>query len=319
MKVSVIIPTVNRAEYLKNALISVQNQSFPKDEYEIIVVDNGSTDNTPQVVEECNRNGKIKVRYIKESNIGLHNARHAGAKTAKGEILAYVDDDVICDSDWLSELAKPYAAPEVGCVGGKILPKWEAEPPEWINQYRSYLSLLDWGDEIKELKTPDIYGCNFSIRNSLLFEVGGFNPDAFGDKKLFWYRGDGETGLLRKVFKKSKKIIYTPKAIVWHVIPKNRLTLEYMKSRFAKQAVSDMYTIYKSKKLRRSRLLLYSGITGCRSIMYYFLAKGNRLIRKNKFQRDLSLSHCKAGCIYAFKLIYDNRLREIVEREDWIN
>lgn len=317
--VSVIVPTHNRSKYLRDAIISAQEQNFPKDDYEIIVVDNNSTDNTPQVVEECNRYGKKEVVYVKEPKIGLHNARHAGAKVAKGEILAYVDDDVICDPNWLSELVKPFTDQEVGCVGGKILPKWEAEPPEWVNLYRGHLSLLDWGDELKELKTPNIYGCNFSIRKSLLFEVGGFNPDAFADDKFYWYRGDGETGLLGKVIRKSKRIIYTPGAIVWHVIPKSRLTLQYMKSRFAKQAVSSMYTSYKSKKLGRSQLLLYSGIAGFRLIMYYLLAKANRLIRKNTVQRELLVSHCKSRCIYTFKLIYDNKLRELVEREDWIN
>jgi glycosyltransferase involved in cell wall biosynthesis len=319
MRVSVIIPTVNRAKYLKNALISVQNQSFPIDEYEIIVVDNNSTDSTPQVVEECNRNGKKEVVYVKEPEPGLHNARHAGAKAAKGEILAYVDDDVICDSNWLFELVKPYVDPEVGCVGGKILPKWEAEPPKWINQYRSYLSLLDWGDEVKELEDTDIYGCNFSIRRSLLFEVGGFNPDAFGDWRYYWYRGDGESGLLRKVFKLNKKVIYVPKAIVWHVIPQSRLTLQYIKSRSAKQAISDMYTLYKNKKLSRSKLFLYSGLMGFRSIVHYFLAIENKIqMNEDYFHHELVFSYCLSQCKYALKLIYDNKLREFVKNENWI-
>ena len=318
-QISVIIPTYNRSEYLRNTIISLQEQNFPKDKYEIVVVDNNSMDNTPQVVEECGENGKKEVIYVKEPNIGLHNARHAGAKAAKGEILAYVDDDVICDKNWLSELIKPYSDPEVGCVGGKILPKWEAEPPEWVKRYLNSLSLLDSGDEVKELKTPTIYGCNFSIRRSLLFEVGGFNPDAFGDKKLIWYRGDGEAGLLRKVLATERKIIYTPHAIVGHVIPENRLTLDYFKKRFFIQGISNSFFAYRTERFSRIKLFYRSCKFGIISIICKVLALICKILKKNDyFKYEFVASSFKSRFIYEFKLIYDKKLRNSAERESWL-
>ena len=319
IQISVIIPTHNRSEYLRNTIVSLQEQNFPKDGYEIIVVDNNSTDNTPEVVEACDRKGKKEVVYVKEPEIGLHNARHAGAKAAKGEILAYADDDVICDKNWLSELIKPYTDPEVGCVGGKILPKWEAAPPEWIKLYPVYLSLLDLGTETKELKRPGIYGCNFSIRRSLMFEVGGFNPDAFSDKKLIWYRGDGEVGLLRKVLITGEKIIYTPHAIVWHVIPENRLTFNYFKKRSFIEGISASFFAYRTERFSRIKLFYRSCRFGIASIVCKVLAlKGKILKNDSYFKYEFIASSFKSCFIYEFKLIYDKKLRVHVERKSWL-
>jgi glycosyltransferase involved in cell wall biosynthesis len=319
MQVSIIIPTLNHAKYLKNALTSVQNQSFPKDEYEVIVVDNNSTDETPEIVAELNTTGKKEVIYVKEPNIGLHNARHAGAKAAKGEILAYADDDVICDKNWLCELVKPYTDPEVGSVGGKILPKWEAEPPEWVKQYPSSLSLLDLGTETKELKRPGIYGCNFSIRRSLMFEVGGSNPDVFGDRKLIWYMGDGETGLLRKVLIAEKKIMYTPHAIVWHVIPESRLTVGYFKKRNFQEGISHSFFIHRTEEFSRITLFYRSCRFGIAAIVCEILALICKILKNNSyFKYEFIASSFKSSFIYEFKLIYDKRLRAHVKRRSWL-
>ena len=320
VKISIIIPTINRATDLKKALLSTLNQSFPQEEYEIIVVDNNSTDNTSQVIEECNKSDSKEVVYIKEPNIGLQNARHTGAKIAQGEILAYTDDDVICEPNWLSELIRPYSDQGVACVGGKILPKWEAKPAKWIRRerYRGGLSLLDWGDETKELRTPDIYGSNFSIRKSVLFEVGGFNPDSFGD---IWL-GDGETGLLRKVLKAGYKVIYTPEAVVWHVISRGRLTIQYFKKRAANQGACDSYALhYGNRKLGKIRLLFYFNVFALYSLAYYLLAVKSRFFERIEDYRkyEITSSYYKRRCLYEMKLIYNNELREFVRREDWIN
>jgi glycosyltransferase involved in cell wall biosynthesis len=101
---SVIIPAHNRAEYLGDAVLSVCEQTIPPEEYEVIVVDNGSTDETRKVVESIASEHSI-VRYIYESRIGLHNARHAGARESTGEILVYIDEDVIVPPGWLQAMA----------------------------------------------------------------------------------------------------------------------------------------------------------------------------------------------------------------------
>ena len=243
IKVSVIIPTLNRASYLKTTLFSTLKQSVPRDEYEIIVVDNGSTDNTKQVVEDLNQQYNNGIRYLYEAHPGLHIGRHLGAKHAHGEILLYGDDDIIASPDWVKEIRACYSRKEVGTVGGKIMPKFEVPPPKWVRFFDSgYLSLLDLGDKYLEINTKEIYGCNLSIRKDVLFELGGFHPDAM-PQNLIKYRGDGETALMSKVVEAGYKTVYNPKAYVYHVIPSSRLTIDYFKRRAFNQGVSDSFSL----------------------------------------------------------------------------
>jgi glycosyltransferase involved in cell wall biosynthesis len=316
-RISVIVPTHNRASSLRHTIASLQQQSLSSDDYEIIVVDNASTDDTRIVVEEANHNGPKEVRYVYEGRLGLHNARHAGARAAQAAILAFTDDDAICERDWLEQLLACYNDPLVGCAGGKILPKWEAPPPAWILRYPGALALLDRGDEVKELRWPeDIYGVNFSIRREVLFDIGGFNPDSFGN---IWL-GDGETGLLRKVYAAGWKVIYNPKAVVWHIIPQTRLNLDYMKRRFANLGAQAAYATYHSRPVKKVELFLHGLVFALGACVYESLALMQRLIRSNNsYHNELRASYSWSRSSYAIKLIFDKALRELVEKTDWIN
>ena len=203
MYVSVIVPTRNHCESLRNTIASLQQLNFPNDLYEIIIIDNNSMDDTRHVVEECKQQGKKEVIYYEESRDGLHYARHAGAQIAKGDILAYTDDDAICDPDWLSELTRPYTDPKVGCVGGKVLPRFETKEPAWAkySNFLYVLSILDRGDEIVKVNDAQIYGCNYSIRKTVLYDAGGFHPDST-PPSLMRYLGDGGVGLTNKAIEK---------------------------------------------------------------------------------------------------------------------
>jgi len=243
IKISVIIPTLNRASTLKTTLVSILIQSFLEDEYEIIVVDNGSTDNTKQTVKKLNQSYNNRIKYFYDERPGLHVGRHLGAKYAQGEILLYADDDIIASPDWVKEIYKCYSKKEVGAAGGKIIPEYEVEPPNWLKIFHSgYLSLLDLGDEYLEINTNEIYGCNLSIRRNILFELGGFHPDAM-PRGLIKYRSDGETALMNKVIKAGYNTVYNPKAYVYHVIPSSRLTINYFKKRAFNQGISDSFSL----------------------------------------------------------------------------
>ena len=133
LAISVIIPTLNRCEILADALTSVRQQTLPADQYEIIVVDNGSTDGTRELTERLNQDGCKPIRYIYEPQLGLHNARHAGARAAKGNVLVFTDDDATFDPGWLQAYAKAFAEhPEMAAAGGPVRPIWEASPPKWL-------------------------------------------------------------------------------------------------------------------------------------------------------------------------------------------
>jgi glycosyltransferase involved in cell wall biosynthesis len=123
LNLSVIIPTRNRANYLKNAFESIKNQSLPSNEYEVIVVDNGSTDNTKQIVEEFNSNVQ-NIRYFFDATPGLHIGRHIGLKESQSDILVYADDDIEAFPTWLEGIWESFQDNNVALVGGKNLPKW---------------------------------------------------------------------------------------------------------------------------------------------------------------------------------------------------
>jgi len=240
---------------LDEALISLLKQDFPTEQCEIIVVDNKPTGEVYQTVQEIEKKHRHPIRYVQEPKVGLHNARHAGAREARGEILIYIDDDVVTQPNWLSALLDPFSDPQVGCVGGKVIPKWEAEPPEWIEQFPQWhLSLLDYGDERKELAGEVVHGCNMAVRRSVLYEVGGFNPDAMGDRRLIWLRGNGEGGLQEKIYESGYKVIYEPRAWVYHRIPESRLRPEYFFWRAFNNGIGHSYKRIRQCPSRRKML-----------------------------------------------------------------
>jgi glucosyl-dolichyl phosphate glucuronosyltransferase len=311
MEISVIIPTYNRSALLELTLESLKALTYPLNNYEIILVDNGSTDQTHEIIKAF-MSDHANAKYVYEQNPGLHSARHAGAKAAQGEILLYIDDDVIAHKDLLQEIIKLYDNKDVGCVGGKILPRWEEKPPDWIHKMpKSYLSILDDGDQVKEIKW--IYGCNFSIRKKLLFELGGFNPDSFGDPKMWWYRGDGEIGLLRKVRGAGYKILYNPKAIVNHFIPNSRITLEYIRERAFKDGIEASFVHHRYSRSNRNNIL--SGFYLCAFVSLWV---GCIFLRSFSLKLDLRSNYLKARCIYELKIITDRNLLNFVKTENWL-
>ena len=179
---SVIIPTRNRAERLELALRSLAQQALPRSSFEIIVVDNGSRDRTLAVVTDF-KETFARIHYIYEDLPGLHVGRHRGFHAAKGDILVFLDDDVEAFPSLLASIEEAFGNPKVALVGGKCLPKHEGPVPEWLNamwapnshgeRVVEYLSLIDLGDLPKVVDPLRVFGCNFSIRRSVLLAAGG--------------------------------------------------------------------------------------------------------------------------------------------------
>ena len=137
MRFSIIIPTLNRCELLKKVLIATVNQTFSQQDYEIIVVDNGSNDKTEEVLKQFQDALLSKLILIHEVRHGLHWTRHAGAVVATGELLAFIDDDTIPCTNWLEEIDKAYSYFDADCAGGKIDILWDRQPPEWVPTIRT--------------------------------------------------------------------------------------------------------------------------------------------------------------------------------------
>ncbi len=248
--VSVIVPTRNRAEALGRALASLALLDFPRERFEVLVIDNGSTDETRLVAEALVRSHPdLATRIIEEPVPGLLAGRHCGAREARGELLSFIDDDVELDPAWLRAIVDAFEDPAVHLVGGPSLPRYEIPPPPWLEWLWSRdgaqtlcgdLSLLDLGSRAREIDPSWVWGLNFAIRKETLTALGGFHPDCM-PKHLQRYQGDGETGLARKAKARGHKAFYAPGALLHHRIPAARLTVAAFEERYFYQGVCNSY------------------------------------------------------------------------------
>jgi len=236
MDISVIVPTRNRADLLKVNLKSLERQEHPSDRFEVIVVDNDSTDGTESVVKEKSGRGKIEVRYVLEKEVGLAHVRNRGIEESRGEIVAYIDDDAEADPLWLATLAQAQQErPEAVCFSGKVLLKWEEPPPPWWEPcFDGALSGFDWGDEPKPFAYPHCpVGGNLFVKRAAFDEFGTFRTDL--GRKGAGLLSSEETEFALRLFRAGKPVLYEPRAIVHHQIDKERLTKSYLR----KQAYWD--------------------------------------------------------------------------------
>lgn len=287
MKASVIIPTFGtRPDYLTDVLRTVKEQNFPAEEYEILVIDNNPNSSVLSIIENVNNtmpNGAV-MQHIKEPEIGLSRARNTGAQKAKGDIVIYIGDDVLLNPDWLGAILEPFSDPNVACSGGKLIAKWEAPIPEWFSQLKHMaLGMLDLGDKTKVLNGEQVWGDNMAVRKTVLLEVGGFNPDiyGYGDKDHLWFSGDGECGLEDKISELKYKIIYEPRAWLYHRVPASRTTEEYFYKRTFISAIGSSFS--QVRKMRHSRLLLIRlFLQSC----FYFLKAGWLFLKSSLAQHN---------------------------------
>lgn len=217
---------------MPDAFSSILAQSLPAHLFELIVVDNNSTDDTATLTKQFITNHPgLNARYCFEPKKGLSNARNRGIAEAIAPIVAYVDDDAILSPDYLQALLSFFKQkPDAAGVGGKVIPKYEAgKEPDWMSKYlNGFIGKVDHGDEIKlyspEMKYP--VGCNMAYRKSVLLKAGGFN------EKLE-FRSDDKF-IFHQVRKISSQIFYVPDAWLYHHIDAHRLDIENFKTLFLK-------------------------------------------------------------------------------------
>jgi len=311
--ISVIIPTHNRSHSLVQTLDTILKQTLDKSKYEIIVVDNNSDDDTKDTIERLEKKNK-NIKYFFEPEQGLHYARHKGAKEAKAEILLFTDDDALCDKNWLKEILNQFADNTIDAVGGRIQIKWDKSPPEWVISHEEALGKLDYGPKEKILEPfQSIAGGNFAIKRERLYEVGGFNPDQYGDVLL----GDGETGLCKKMHLNKYKIAWAPSALVHHLqyVEKNA-TLNDLKRRFANNGVCSAYDYYKYYRPSSIRLFLLSIIYVGTLLLYKLLIFFRQT--NQDFKYDLKSSFLWAKTKYLLTLIHNSNMRKFVLKSDWL-
>ena len=229
MDITVILCTFNRSQTLSKALASVSAQAFPREvEWEVLVVDNNSGDNTREVVEDFGRRYPGRFRYLFEPQPGKSHALNAGIQEAGGEILAFMDDDVTVEEWWLQNLTAGLGDAGTAGAGGRILPQWECSPPNWLPRRGRYalapLALFDLGPDAGQLAEPP-FGTNMAFRKEMFARYGGFRTD-LGPRPGCEIRNE-DTEFGRRLLSAGEKIRYEPSAVVYHPVPEKRLKPEY--------------------------------------------------------------------------------------------
>jgi GT2 family glycosyltransferase len=197
-KVSVVVCSYNGGATLRECLLSLMNLSYP--DYEVILVDDGSTDGTPQIAEEF-----PQIIYIRQSNHGLSHARNVGARRATGEVVAYTDSDCVADEDWLSYLVRAMADQNVVAIGGPNI-----TPPSdgWIAKCVAVCPGNPSHVMLDDRRAEHVPGCNMAFRRDVLLEMDGFDPQ-------FRQAGD-DVDICWRLLDDGFNIGFAPAAMVWH-------------------------------------------------------------------------------------------------------
>ena len=227
--ISVIIATFNRTKYLEICLKSVLANSY--DRYEVIIVDQSKDNRTKELIDSKFSHYE-KIRYLHTETIGLSHARNLGWKEAKGEIIAFVDDDAVPVRGWLEAYANAFSEidPTPAIVGGKIEAIWEIPKPKWYPKEREFLlALYDIGDEIKPFSEFELpIGANFAILRKIIKEFRGFdNRVGFNQSRKKSMIAGEDTLIGLRIKDAGHSIYYQPGAKVYHHISANKLSKIY--------------------------------------------------------------------------------------------
>jgi glycosyltransferase involved in cell wall biosynthesis len=232
MNVSLIICTYNRCAMLSKALESVAASEMPPSvEWEVLVVDNNSADQTRAAVLEFATRHPGRFRYVSETKQGLSNARNAGILAARGEVIAFTDDDVIVDPAWLRNLTRCLLERTSAGSGGRVLPLQSVVLPRWLSLNGPYAlggvvaALFDEGLEPKKLNEA-AYGANMAFRKEVFQSHGYFRPDLGRRPGSLISNEDTEFG--KRLTAAGERLSYEPSAIVYHPVLEERLNKKYV-------------------------------------------------------------------------------------------
>ena len=233
--ISVVIATYNRQRLLERTLRALEEQHVPADGFEVIVADNGSTDGTAARLAEARARGRLDLRVLTVSEPGKSVALNAAMPQARGDVLAFTDDDVVPEPDWLPAVGRAFEAPEVDFVAGRILPLWEVPPPAWLSPaLYGVIAVPDGGPDRRAIEGTGSgimpIGTNLAVRRRVIERLGGWRTD------LGKLRGTLRTGEDHEFFVRMLRAgcrgVYEPAARVGHLVPASRLRQSYFRDWF---------------------------------------------------------------------------------------
>ena len=238
--IAAVVCTHNRARLLDRALASLTTQSLSPEKYEVIVVDNASQDDIVEVVRRSSTSS-VSIVYCSEPRLGLSQARNTGLLRATAPIVAYIDDDAQADCEWLETLAGAFdrESHRPLCVGGKVELVWEASRPAWLpDAALTPLGMMDLGTEARTcLSHERLFGVNLAFDRSFLLEAGGFDVRLGRNGLSLLTNEDIEIQI--RLNARGGLVQYEPRALVRHLVTRERLRFAWFIRRTYAQGVSD--------------------------------------------------------------------------------
>jgi glucosyl-dolichyl phosphate glucuronosyltransferase len=225
IKVTVAIPTYNRADFLRQTLAGIAAQQFPRDHFEVLVIDNNSHDHTRTVVASFDR-AQPAPRYILETKQGLDYARNRAIAEARGDIILFADDDILVEPDWVAQMAAPLladAARRIGAVGGEVIPVFPDGLPEWVREWHAPLAFRADTGPLESRHSP--MGANLAFPKWVFDRLGMFHTTL--DRAAGNYFSGGDSEMIRRVRTAGLEVWFSPAAAVKHQMPRGRTTFRY--------------------------------------------------------------------------------------------
>ncbi|HTT55998.1 MAG TPA: glycosyltransferase family 2 protein [Opitutaceae bacterium] len=225
IRITVAIPTYNRADLLRQTLAGVTRQDFPAERYEVLVIDNNSRDGTRAVVAEFAGTNPAP-RHLIETRQGLDHARNRALSEARGEIIVFADDDILVEADWLRELTAPLLADwehKIGAVGGEVVPVFPDGLPPWVAEWHAPLAFRADAGPLPAYQTP--MGANLAFPRRVFARVSTFAITL--DRAGRNYFSGGDADMIRRVRAAGLEVWFAPAARARHQMPATRTTFRY--------------------------------------------------------------------------------------------
>jgi glycosyltransferase involved in cell wall biosynthesis len=224
-RITVAIPTYNRADFLRQTLAGLAQQNYPRDQFEILVIDNNSRDGTRAVVESFG-NARPAPRHVLELQQGLDYARNRAIAEARGEIIVFGDDDILMEPDWLAQLTAPFAADangKIGAVGGEVIPVFPDGLPPWVAEWHGPLAFRTDAGPLSSRQIP--MGANLAFPKWAFEKLGLFHTAL--DRAAGNYFSGGDSEMIRRVREAGFEVWFAPRGAVKHQMPASRTTFRY--------------------------------------------------------------------------------------------
>ncbi|MFL2582543.1 MAG: glycosyltransferase [Flavobacteriales bacterium] len=269
--VSIVVATYNRCDFLEDCIKSYEEQNCDKSLFEVLIIDNNSTDDTEMVSKEViEKYPELDIRYMIETNQGLSYGRNRGIKESKYDLIHFFDDDAVATSNYISTIIDTFERyPKAKAAGGKILLNYFEGRPSWASVYmESIFGLFDIGDTEMEFPRKNYpRGSNMTFKRELFDEVGGFDV-SLGRKGKIMLGGE-EKEMFQRVYEFGASVIYNPLIVCYHAVPESRTRIDFMRNQVVGIGVSENIRINNSALKYKIKRHLMEGVKWCATFLLF--------------------------------------------------